>query len=162
MKITGTLINYYYHCKRQCWLFYNNINMEDNSEDVHIGKVLHELKLSDKNSEIAIDNIKVDKISDKYITEIKKSDADTDAAKKQLEYYMYILDKKGIRRNGKLEIIEKKSSNKSVYIIEYDDSLDKRVEAMCEEIEHFLKESIPEEEAKKGCKKCAYYEYCYI
>ena len=139
MKITGTLINYYYHCKRQCWLFYNNINMEDNSEDVHIGKVLHELKLSDKNSEIAIDNIKVDKISDKYITEIKKSDADTDAAKKQLEYYMYILDKKGIRRNGKLEIIEKKSSNKSVYIIEYDDSLDKRVEAMCEEIEHFLK-----------------------
>lgn len=162
MKITGTLINYYYHCKRQCWLFYNNINMEDNSEDVHIGKVLHELKLNDKNSEIAIDNIKVDKISDKYITEIKKSDADTVAAKKQLEYYMYVLDKKGIRRNGKLEIIEKKTSNKNTHIIEYDDGLDERVEAMCREIESFLDGDIPEEKAKKGCKKCAYYEYCYI
>ena len=82
MKITGTLINYYYHCKRQCWLFYNNVNMEDNSEDVHLGKILHELKNTGKNSEIAIDSIKIDKITDKYITETKKSDADTEAAKK--------------------------------------------------------------------------------
>ena len=65
MKITGTLINYYYHCKRQCWLFFNNVNMEDNSEDVHLGKILHELKNTGKNSEIAIDSIKIDKITDK-------------------------------------------------------------------------------------------------
>ena len=42
--ITGTLVNYYHHCKRQCWLFYNKINLEDNSEDVRIGRVLHEIK----------------------------------------------------------------------------------------------------------------------
>ena len=42
--ITGTIVNYYFHCKRQCWLFYNKINLEDNSEDVRIGRVLHELK----------------------------------------------------------------------------------------------------------------------
>lgn len=162
MKITGTLINYYYHCKRQCWLFYNNVNMEDNSEDVHLGKILHELKNTGKNSEIAIDSIKIDKITDKYITETKKSDADTEAAKKQLEYYMYVLNKKGIRKNGKLEIIEKKSKNHSVFIIEYDDELDNRVEEMCTSVEEFLVQTIPEAKMKKGCKKCAYYEYCFI
>ena len=49
MKITGTIINYYFHCKRQCYLFANRINMEDNSEDVRIGRVLHEIraKISD-------------------------------------------------------------------------------------------------------------------
>lgn len=51
--MTGTLINYYYVCKRKCWLFYNKINLEDNSEDVRIGKVLHSLKES-KNSDIVI------------------------------------------------------------------------------------------------------------
>ena len=98
----------------------------------------------------------------KYITETKKSDADTEAAKKQLEYYMYVLNKKGIRKNGKLEIIEKKSKNHSVFIIEYDDELDNRVEEMCTSVEEFLVQPIPEAKMKKGCKKCAYYEYCFI
>lgn len=45
MKITGTIINYYFHCKCQCYLFANRINMEDNSEDVRIGRVLHEVSI---------------------------------------------------------------------------------------------------------------------
>lgn len=44
MRINGTIINYYFHCKRQCYLFANRINLEDNSEDVRIGRVLHEIK----------------------------------------------------------------------------------------------------------------------
>lgn len=162
MKITGTMINYYFHCKRQCWLFYNNLNMEDNSEEVRIGKALHELKLDGKNTEISIESIKVDKISDKYITEIKKSDADTKAAICQLEYYMYCLNKKGVKRDGKLEIIEKNKSDKSIKIIEYDDELDKRVESLLNEMETFLSGPMPDNTVGKGCKKCAYYEYCYI
>lgn len=162
MKITGTLVNYYYHCKRQCWLFYNNINMEDNSEDVRLGKILHELKLDGKNSEVSIDSIKVDKITDAYITEVKKTDADIVAAKKQLEYYMYILNKKGIKKNGRLEVLEKNTGSKNTYVIEYDDKLDERMEGICKNIEEFLSSDIPPAVIKKGCKKCAYYEYCFI
>ena len=61
-KINGTLINYYFHCKTQCWLHANRLNLEDNSEDVRIGKVLHEInEEKNKHSEISIDNIKIDK-----------------------------------------------------------------------------------------------------
>ena len=47
MKINGTIINYYFHCKRQCYLFENRLNLEDNSELVKIGKVIHEQKSSE-------------------------------------------------------------------------------------------------------------------
>ena len=111
MKITGTMVNYYFHCKRQCWLFANRINLEDNSEDVRVGKILHELKTEGrKNTEISIDNIRVDKIDNTYITEIKRSDADMDAVKWQTLYYIKTLKDKGILRKGKIEILKKQLS----------------------------------------------------
>lgn len=44
MRVNGTLMNYYFHCKRQCYLHGNRLNLEDNSEEVQIGKALHEEK----------------------------------------------------------------------------------------------------------------------
>ncbi len=69
-RVTGTLINYYFHCKTQAWLFANRINLEDNSEDVRIGRVLHEISEEEnRNSEIEINNIKIDKFGEDYIIE---------------------------------------------------------------------------------------------
>ena len=80
MNITGTLVNYYIHCKRQCYLMGNKINLEDNSQNVMIGRALHKEKLeNDLNSEISIENIRLDKLTKDYLIEIKKSDADEEA-----------------------------------------------------------------------------------
>ena len=118
MNVTGTIVNYYFHCKRQCWLFANRINLEDNSEDVRIGKVLHELKAEGKkNAEIAIDNIKIDKIDDVYLIEIKKSDSDLEAVEWQTLFYLKKLKEKGIYRKGKIEILEKKNVNKKIHYV---------------------------------------------
>ena len=108
MKVNGTLMNYYFHCKRQCYLHGNRMNLEDNSENVQIGKAIHEEKAAgSSNSEIAIENIKLDKLTAEYLTEIKKSDADEEAAKWQLYYYLYVLKTKGIVRKGRLQFVEK-------------------------------------------------------
>lgn len=73
MQVNGTLINYYFHCKRQCYLHGNRLNLEDNSEQVKIGKAIHEEKAADKsNSEIAIDNIRLDKLTKEYPYRSKK------------------------------------------------------------------------------------------
>ncbi|MBM6839620.1 Dna2/Cas4 domain-containing protein, partial [Clostridium saudiense] len=96
MKINGTLINYYFHCRRQCYLHGNRLNLEDNSEIVKVGKALHEKKATNENSEISIDNIKIDKLTKEYLIEVKKSDADVEAAKWQLLYYLKVLKDKGI------------------------------------------------------------------
>lgn len=112
MMINGTLINYYFHCKRQCYLFGNRINLEDNSEDVLIGRVLHELKNTSDKTEVKFGNIAIDKITDKYVVEMKKSDADIEASKMQLVYYLKILHEKGIDREGKLIFCEKNNNEK--------------------------------------------------
>ena len=42
MNITGIMIYYYFVCKRKLWYFANEVNMEQNSELVSIGKILDE------------------------------------------------------------------------------------------------------------------------
>lgn len=81
------------------------MNLEDNSEQVKIGKALHEEKDEKNNTEIALDNIRLDRLTDEYLTEMKKSDADVEAAKWQLLFYLKVLKDKGIIRKGKLEFI---------------------------------------------------------
>lgn len=159
--ITGTLVNYYFHCKRQCWLFYNKINLEDNSEDVRIGRVLHEIK--NEKAPDAINNIKVDKITNEYIVEIKKSDADLVAAEEQLVFYLYTLKEKGIERKGKLECIEKNKQDKKIHIIELNEQDIENKAKQYEEIIRFLDiQTPPQTVFDSKCKKCAYYDYCFI
>ena len=125
MNINGTIINYYFHCKRQCYLHGNRLNMEDNSEQVKIGKAIHEERAENKiNTEIAIDNIRLDKLTKEYLTEVKKSDADAEAAKWQLLYYLKVLKTKGVIRKGKLEFAEKNKKDKKIIIIELTDEVE--------------------------------------
>ena len=164
MNINGTIINYYFHCKRQCYLHGNRINLEDNSEDVKIGKAIHEEKADKKdNSELAIDNIKIDKLTDEYLVEIKKSDADVEASKWQLIYYLTVLKKKGIERKGKLEFIEKNKTKNKILYVELNEELEKQIQSYISDINDLLSSDIiPDVINKPKCKKCAYYEYCYI
>lgn len=164
MKVNGTLINYYFHCKRQCYFHGNRLNLEDNSEIVKIGKAIHEER-SEKssNTEIVIDNIKLDKLTSDYLIEVKKSDADINAAKWQLIYYLSILKSKGIKRKGKLEFVEKNKGNKKIIIFELDDKTEKQLNKYVQEIKTLIEgDLIPGFLNKPKCKKCAYYEYCCI
>lgn len=162
--VNGTLINYYIHCKRQCWLHGNRVNLEDNSEDVKIGKALHEVKAEEsKNTELAIDNIKVDKMTADYLVEIKKSDADADAVIWQVLYYLKILKRKGIERKGKIEFIEKKKEESKVIYVELNEENEAILQEIEMNIENLLIDELPVKKQKAStCKKCAYYEYCYI
>lgn len=183
MKVNGTLMNYYFHCKRQCYLFGNRLNLEDNSEEVKIGKAIHEQKAevgNAQNTEIAIENIRLDKLTKEYLTEVKKSDADVEASKWQLIFYLKVLKEKGIIRKGKLEFVEKNKIKKvkgnqckqgkqgnqedrKILIVELTDELEEKLEEYEKEINDLLlSEEIPPVLNKSTCKKCAYYEYCYI
>ena len=164
MNITGTIVNYYFHCKRQCWLFANRINLEDESENVRIGKVLHELKAEkEKNSEISIDHIKLDKITENYLVEFKKSDADLEAVKWQVLYYLKVLQEKGIHRKGKIIVEEKKKQSKKTHYVELTDLNIRKLEQVIKEIETYIHQPKPADVIHEGkCRKCAYYNYCYV
>lgn len=115
------------------------------------------------NSEIEIDNIKLDKLTAEYLTEIKKSDADEEAAKWQLYYYLYVLKSKGIERKGRLQFVEKNKSQTKTVILELSPEVELELKEYIAQIEDLLEQdTIPEVFNKAQCKKCAYYEYCYI
>lgn len=164
MKVTGSLVNYYFHCKRQCYLSGNRLNMEDNSEFVKMGTAIHQEKAQkSKKAEVSIENIRIDKITDEYLTEIKKSDSDMEAAKWQLIYYLFVLRQKGIERKGKLEFVEKNKSEHKTMIIEWSEELERELLQHLQEIEKLvLGNEVPSTSYGKGCANCAYYEYCYI
>jgi CRISPR-associated exonuclease Cas4 len=166
-KITGTLINYYFHCQTQCWLHANRINLEDNSEDVRIGKILHELnEEKGKQTEIAIDNVKIDKLTRDYLVEVKKSDSDPEAVKWQVLLYLYKLKQKGIEKKGKIEYIEKSRSNKNskkTQIVELSEENEQELLEVLEKIDTLIHEPKPPKAVfENKCKRCAYYEYCFI
>ena len=162
--MNGTIINYYFHCKRQCYMFAHRLNLEDNSEIVKIGKAIHEDRaMNSENTEIKIENIALDKINSKYVTEVKKSDADIEASKWQLLYYLKILKDKGIERKGKLEFVEKNKIDKKIIFVELHEDTERELEKYILEIQKLLEaDELPKVINKASCKKCAYYEYCYI
>jgi len=159
--VTGTLISYYFICKTKLWLFANKINLEDNSEDVRIGKVLHEISET-KVNEISFENIKVDKITKDYVVEVKKSDSDIEAAKWQLLFYLYTLKQKGIIKKGRLEVFEKKRLNKKRFEIILDEENEKRLLEIINDIENLLNSPMLKPVFKNKCRKCAYYEFCFL
>lgn len=138
--------------------------MENNSEVVRIGKAIHEEKaVGSQISEIAIDNIKLDKLTKEYLTEIKKSDADPVSSRWQLLYYLKVLKKKGIIRKGKLEFVEKNRKGGKVEIVELTEEQEQQLKKYEQDIEELLEsKQIPPVLNEAKCKKCAYYEYCYI
>lgn len=164
MRVNGTLINYYFHCKRQCYLHGNRLNLEDNSEIVQIGKAIHEQKaVENQNTEIAIDNIRLDRLTTEYLTEIKKSDADEEACKWQVLYYLKVLKEKGIIRKGRLEFVEKNKSKSKTVILELGAKEEELLGKYIKEIDQLIDQDVvPSAVKKKSCTKCAYYEYCFI
>ena len=164
MKITGTYFNYYQLCHRKLWLFANGINMEQNSDLVYEGKLIHEKSYpqrSSKYEEIEIDGIKVDfyDAKNKVIHEIKKSNKMDKAHEWQLKYYMYVFEQYGIDGvKGVLEYPElRKTSN--VYLC---DISRESIKAMQEDIKNIIsQDACPPLIPQRICKNCSYYEFCY-
>lgn len=163
MRINGTIINYYFHCKRQCYLFSNRINLEDNSEDVRTGKILHEIRAkTEQNTEIQYDNMVLDKITKEYVEEFKKSDTDIQAAKMQLLFYLKNLKDKGIKKEGKLVFYEKNKKGRVQKVI-LNEETKKELTKCVKQVEELIQsKQVPEVIQKPICKRCAYYDYCYI
>ena len=55
-KINGTQIDYYFICKTKLWLFSHNIQLEHQSENVKLGKILHEDSFK-REKDYLIDNL---------------------------------------------------------------------------------------------------------
>ncbi len=161
-EITGMQVYYYFVCKKKLWYFSHEISMEDNSENVVLGKILDETSYKNKSKHIMIDDtISIDFLSDHNILhEVKKSRKIEEASVWQVKYYLYFLKKRGVENfKGKIDYPLLKQSK----IVELTENDEKQIEKILNEIIDIISLDLPVKvEKKKFCKTCAYYEFCFI
>lgn len=165
MHITGTHVNYYLVCHRKLWLFASNIQMEQNSELVSEGKLIHETSYGDrpeKFKELELDGIKIDfyDARNKVVHEIKKSDKYEPSHIWQLKYYLFVLWRNGIE--GATGILEYPVMRKREEII-LSEADKKIITGFLGEIERIItQEHCPERIAVSKCRNCSYFDFCWI
>lgn len=162
MKITGVMFYYYFVCHRKLWLFSKDITLEKENENVMLGKLLDENSYKKDKKHIMIDEtINIDFIRDwKVLHEIKKSRSIEEASLWQVKYYLYFLRERGIKVEKGVLDYPKLKIIKEVYLSDEDTI---RIKEIIKDIENIVSlEDPPALINSKICKKCAYYEYCYI
>ncbi len=164
LQIRGTQINYYFICNTKLWFFSHHIQMEQESDLVSMGKIIHKTSYKREQRDFALDNIiNVDFIRKEEfleIHEVKKSTKMEKAHVFQLLYYLYYLKhEKGIS-NVKGFIDYPKIRKKE----EFELNLEK--ESQLEEVFGKIKEivdgELPKPVKKPFCRKCAYFDLCWV
>ena len=160
-SITGVQVNYYFICKTKLWLFSHCTTMEHTSDTVHLGKLVHE-KSYRGTEQVSIGRISIDFVEkgDKMILhEVKKSKSMEKAHSYQLLYYLYDLSKRGINAEGVINypLMRRKES------VVLTPDTEKDIEKILEDIREIVREETPPKpEKKKYCRKCSYFELCWV
>ena len=161
-EVSGMMIYYLIVCKRKLWYFLKQIQMEQENEDVLIGKYLDENSYVREEKHLNIDGvINIDFIrSDNILHEVKKSRKIEEATIWQLKYYLYYMKQRGVENlNGKIDYPLLKQTVEVELSEEDEDNLGD----FCEKVREVnMMENPPYEKKKSICKSCAYYDLCYI
>lgn len=159
--IGGTEVNYLFICPIKLWYFSRGITMEQENEWVDLGRFLHERRYGSEEKEVQIGSIKIDFIRKKnYIEvhEVKLGKSMEKAHEMQALYYLYYLKRLGIEAKAVLHY-PKLNETKVITL----DGREEEVEAAIREVRRIKSLQAPPKPVKsKRCKKCAYYELCWV
>ncbi|MEW6685057.1 MAG: CRISPR-associated protein Cas4 [Candidatus Edwardsbacteria bacterium] len=160
MDLTGTEFNYYHICHRKLWLFSHDIQMEQTSDAVFLGKVIDEHSYPRKRKEILIDGVvKIDFLDDEAVHEVKKSNKMEEAHIGQLLYYIYCLKQKGVDvRKGIINYPKQRRTTE----VELTEDKESEIRETIEKIKEIkTMEQPPQVLNSRICKKCGYEDFCY-
>lgn len=162
LNVNGTLVWYYFICKRELWLMAHNIVPDQDDINIEIGRFIHENSYARKKKELSIGNVKVDVLSKKdgylMVGEIKKTSKYIESAKMQLAYYLLELKRHGLDGTGVLMFPKERKRIE----ISLNNELIKELEELEEDILRICYAPYPENPKKINfCRKCGYTEFCW-
>ncbi len=158
----GTLLWYYYICKREVWLMAHSIVPDQDDENIAMGRWIEQRSYKRAKKDINIDSVKFDIIKthegEVVIEEVKKSSHYLKSATMQLAYYLSILKEKGIRAKGIIRIPKEKKTYKVILNPQLEAELTRAIK----DIERIVSMERPPTAVKiKFCKSCAYAQMCW-
>lgn len=161
-NITGTEVSYLYICKRKLWLFHHGIKPENENINVQIGRHIQETTFKREEKDIPIGEVGVlDWAAFKHgiIHETKKGKTPGKGDIAQVRYYMWWLNKNGVRiKEAQIHYPKLRKMNKVLW---NEEAKKHALQDMsgCRKIIDLIKP--PEIITYPYCKSCAYFEICY-
>jgi len=161
-QVNGTLIWYYYICKRQVWLMAHALTPDQEDINIQQGRAIHEFSYPRDKKEMNLGNVKIDIVRTEkgqiVVGEIKKSSRFLNSATRQLQYYLWQLEKMGISARGELLIPEERQR--------FEVLLDNEAKQELMEVElaivDIANQNLPPPPQKTNlCRPCAYAEFCW-
>ncbi|MFB6305952.1 MAG: CRISPR-associated protein Cas4, partial [Flavobacteriales bacterium] len=143
-------------------MFANGIHLEQTSDTVYEGKLIHETSYPErakKYTEVELPGAKIDHYDphNKIIHEIKKSNKVEKAHEWQVKYYIWLMEKQGMDGVSGLLEYPKLRKTKEVLLSEPDREYLK--EAL-ENIRTIIqRDECPPLEKKSICRSCSYYDF---
>lgn len=163
MSFTGTQLNYYVVCRTKLWLFSHMIRMEQESDAVAMGRLMHETSYGREKKELSVDQkIAVDFIrkgGKLVIHEVKKSSRLEKAHILQMMYYLYYLRQKGVEAEGMIDYPASRERRE----VRFSEEGKRELECALDDVRRIISMSEPPEpERKPYCGKCSYFEFCRV
>lgn len=164
MIFSGIQVNYFIVCKTKLWLFSHHVTMEHSSDLVSYGKIIHETSYKGEKDIIIDDRIAIDfaRKGDKLVLhEVKKGKSIEEAHRYQLLYYLYYLNQlKGVENvEGEIDYPLLRKKEQIVLTVNLKEEIRNILKGIKEVIE--MPEP-PKPFYKKFCRKCAYFEFCWV
>lgn len=162
IRVSGTLIWYYYICHREVWLIGHQITPDQDNDNVSLGRFIQDYSYPRERKELQVGNSKMDvfHVSDGglVVGEVKKSSKYIESARMQLAFYLAELKQRGIEARGELRFPQEKRRELVV--------LDEKTEAELDEVRRDILRILylpgpPGPKKINFCKKCAYAEFCW-
>ena len=162
VKVTGTLIWYYFVCKREVWLMSREVTPFEEDDLLEIGRLIHEDSYKREKKEVDIFSMKIDVLRKSngrlLIGEMKKSSSYLMPARMQLLFYLYRLKEMGISAEGEL-LIPKERKKEKVILSE---EAEEKVKDAISDIRRIIALETPPPTVKTHfCNKCAYKDFCF-
>lgn len=140
----------------------HQLTPDSDFEQMAQGRAIHQEHYTRNKKELSIDNSKIDMIQRKdgslLISEIKKSSKYIDAAILQLNYYLSLFHKRGVKAKGVIRI---PTERKQIEINLTEGDIANLEKVKSEIIEILSMKTPPKLEMVKYCKSCAYSEFCW-
>jgi CRISPR-associated exonuclease Cas4 len=158
---TGTEVGYYFICPKKLWWFAHGVTMEQGSDRVALGRVVHAESYARRRKELNIDDrIVLDWREDGVIHEVKLTDSMEQAHEMQLLYYLYYLKRwKGVEGlRGQIDYPRLRETK----TVELTPEKEQVIELALVEIRRIVgARQAPAVEWMKICRSCSYAELCW-
>ena len=164
INVSGTLIWYYYVCKREVWLMGHQINPDEDNSNIDLGRFIHNFSYSrfEKRKELNFGHSKIDFLKTEdgelVVCEVKKSSKHKKSATMQLLFYLDELREKGIIARGELKFPQEKKVEQVIL----DEEAKEELYNTRKDILRIVYLPVPPEPKKQGvCKDCGYHDLCW-